>query len=290
MRARYGKGAGLHLNRKLLLMESNKILGADILDIVFEGRNKEYGAYELRKSYNRRLGRAMAVTGSLIGLLFLSGFVVGHTGKKAKMPMDAGDPTLTAVDMTPPPPPPPPPPAPPAPQVKTMIFTPPKIVPNDQTDAPPPENAELENAKIGTVNAAGGDDVGITGPPASDGDRGVVEKPKQDEADKEFVKIEKESEFPGGAAAWLRYLNKNLRTPDDAIINEITGTVVVKFMVDPDGNVSDVEAVSGPENGGLREEAVRVIKKSGKWTPALQNGRYVRSYKQQPITFVLMTQ
>ena len=62
--------------------------------------------------------------------------------------------------------------------------------------------------------------------------------------------------------------------------NEIQGAVVVQFIVDKGGMVSDVEAISGPQE--LRDEAVRVIKKSGKWTPAVQNGRQVKSYKKQP--------
>jgi protein TonB len=56
-------------------------------------------------------------------------------------------------------------------------------------------------------------------------------------------------------------------------------------VVDRDGSISGVEAVSGPESGGLREEAVRVIRKSGKWLPGNQNGRPVKSYKRQPVTF-----
>ena len=60
---------------------------------------------------------------------------------------------------------------------------------------------------------------------------------------------------------------------------------MVQFVVDVDGTVSDVKAISGPETGGLREEAVRVIKKSGKWVPALQNGRSVKAYRRQPVTF-----
>lgn len=54
----------------------------------------------------------------------------------------------------------------------------------------------------------------------------------------------------------------------------------------PDGEVSDIEAISGPTEGGLREEAVRVIKKSGKWVPAISHGRKVKSYKRQPIIFM----
>jgi protein TonB len=71
------------------------------------------------------------------------------------------------------------------------------------------------------------------------------------------------------------------------LTNEVQGTVMVQFIVDREGNVSDVEVVSGPETGGLREEAIRVIQKSGKWTPAIQNGRKVKSYKRQPVVFKL---
>jgi protein TonB len=173
-------------------------------------------------------------------------------------------------------------------------FTPPKIVPDKEVkpEEKPPEQEKLEDTKIGTVNQEGVKDDGIAAPPVSDAGKGVVEAPKKDDEDydKTFTKVEIESEFPGGAAAWLRYLNKNLRYPDDAVNNEIQGTVVVQFIVDKEGNVSDVQAISGPDNGGLREEAVRVIKKSGKWTPAVQNGRQVKSYKKQPIVFKLEAQ
>jgi len=132
-------------------------------------------------------------------------------------------------------------------------------------------------------------DDGITAPPVSDAGKGVVEAPKKDETDYDgtFTKVEIESNYPGGIPAWQRYLNKNLHYPDEAQNNSIEGTVVVQFIVDKEGNVSDVAAVSGPEQGGLREEAVRVIKRSGKWIPAVQNGRQVKSYKKQPVGFKL---
>jgi len=90
-----------------------------------------------------------------------------------------------------------------------------------------------------------------------------------------------EAEYPGGAAAWQRYLNKNLRYPQEAIDNEIQGSVVVQFVVDKEGNVSNVEKLSGPD--ALGAEAVRVITKSGKWIPAVQGGRYVKSLRKQPF-------
>ena len=111
--------------------------------------------------------------------------------------------------------------------------------------------------------------------------------PDSDDYDKTFTKVEIESAFPGGDAAWLRFLNAHLRYPDEAVNKRIQGTVVVQFVVDKQGNVSDVQAISGPLIGGLREEAVLVIKNSGKWTPAIQGGRQVKSYKKQPIVFKL---
>ncbi len=110
---------------------------------------------------------------------------------------------------------------------------------------------------------------------------------EEEEYDKTYTKVEIESAFPGGDAAWLRYLNRSLDYPRDAVQKRIQGTVVVQFIVDKEGNVSNVQAVSGPDEGGLREEAVRVVKKSGKWMPAIQNGRQVKSYKGQPIVFKL---
>ncbi|MEP6725772.1 MAG: energy transducer TonB, partial [Bacteroidota bacterium] len=100
-----------------------------------------------------------------------------------------------------------------------------------------------------------------------------------------FTKVEIESLYPGGAGAWIAFLNRSLKYPEDAADNGIQGTVYIQFIVDLQGNVSDVVAISGPEE--LRAAGVAVIKKSGKWSPAIQNGQQVKSYKKQPITFKL---
>ena len=275
-------------------MDVNKILNADILDIIFEGRNKEYGAYDLRKTYNKRIVRAIAGTLIIIVLLFAGYLISNLNGGPKKQAMVVEDVQLEDVKEEKKEPPPPPPPKVEPPKVEMAKFTPPKIVPDKEVkpEEKPPEQEKLEDTKIGPVNQEGVKDDGIAAPPVSDAGKGVVEAPKKDDEDydKTFTKVEIESEFPGGAAAWLRYLNKNLRYPDDAVNNEIQGTVVVQFIVDKEGNVSDVQAIAGPDNGGLREEAVRVIKKSGRWTPAVQNGRQVKSYKKQPIVFKLEAQ
>jgi protein TonB len=277
-------------------MEINKILSADVLDIIFEGRNKEYGAYQLRKTYNKRLMTALIVTAAIIVLSF-GGYILANLfntdGEKKDMVVQ--DVQLEEIKQEekkeePPPPPPPKPPEPP--KVEMAKFTPPKIVKDEEVkeEEKPPEVEKLEETKIGTVNQEGVKDEGIVAPPVEDAGKGVVEAPKkvEEDWDKTFTKVEIESEYPGGSAAWQRYLNKTLRYPQDAIDNEVQGTVVIQFIVDKEGNVSDVEAISGPEE--LRSEAVRVIKKSGKWTPAVQNGRQVKSYKKQPIVFRLETE
>lgn len=274
-------------------MEVNKILTADILDIIFEGRNKEYGAYELRKTYNKRLTIAIIGMVSLLILLFLGYFLANTLEANSKKEMIVQDVQLEDLQedkkQEPPPPPPPKPPEPP--KVEMAKFTPPKIVKDEEVkeEEKPPEVEKLEEVKIGTANQEGVKDEGIIAPPVDDG-KGVVEAPKKDDEDwdKTFTKVEIESEYPGGLSAWSRYLNRNLRYPQDAIDNEVQGTVIVQFIVDKEGNVSDVEAVSGANE--LRDEAVRVIKKSGKWTPAVQNGRQVKSYKKQPIVFRLETE
>jgi periplasmic protein TonB len=274
-------------------MDPEKIKNADVLDIIFEGRNKEYGAYELRKGYNKRLVRALIGTSGFVLLLLLGYFVSNLDLSSKKVAMAVQDVDLEAVKEEKKEPPPPPPKMPPPPKVETIKFTPPKIVPDDKVkeDEKPPEQEKVEEAKIALNTQEGTKDEGITGPPVSDAGKGVLDAPKDNEDyDKTFTKVEIESTYPGGPPAWQRYLNKNMNYPEEAQNNDIQGTVIVQFIVDKEGNVSDVEAVAGPPEGGLREEAVRVIKKSGKWTAAVQNGRKVKSYKRQPIQFKMEAQ
>jgi protein TonB len=110
---------------------------------------------------------------------------------------------------------------------------------------------------------------------------------KINDDDKTYTKVEIESAYPGGQPAWTRFLNKTMHYPDDAVNNEIQGTVIIQFIVEKDGSINNIEAISGPKKGGLREEGVRVIRLSGKWVPAVQNGRAVKSYKKQPLVFKL---
>jgi periplasmic protein TonB len=198
-------------------LRAEQILRADPLDILFEGRNKAYGAYELRRAYGRRLRKAMEVVGCIVVALFVWGFVAGRGAKRVDTPMIVRDDTLSVQ---------------PPPKVEMRAFTPPRIVKDDvPDDVKPPEQKDLNDMKIGTTNMAGTKDDGLTPPPLDQSSgKGLVEAPKKDEEDRTFIPIEKESEYPGGMEAWKRYLGKNLRSPD-GVSNGIQGTVVVKFQV-----------------------------------------------------------
>lgn len=281
------RGRVWSLSKKPLFMEPNQIKDADILDILFEGRNKEYGAYELRKTYNRRMVKSIVVMGSMVVLVLLGGVVSGLGKGVRASTIDISDDTLTSVRQPDKPVVIPPPRVILPLQVATIKLTTTRIVPDDQVkpEDKPPANDDADKMRIGTVNKDGAPDGDVVGPPSNGAAAGVVEAPKKTVDDEPFTRVEIDASFPGGVTQWARFLNKNLRYPEEALNQGIGGTVMVQFVVDLDGNVSDVKAISGPETGGLREEAERVIRKSGKWVPAVQNGRHVKAYRRQPVTF-----
>ena len=279
-------------------MEIQQIPKADWLDLLFDGRNKEYGAYDLRKNYNRRLKKSIAIMGSIC-LVLAGGYTLAeklgntHVIKplanteivRAEVQLEKRIETII---------PPTPKPQQPAPQIAMIRDVTTRIV-KDEDVKPgevPPNNDDVDKLKIGTVNnLAGAPDDGTVPTAVTDGTgKGLITAPpKHDDDDNHiFMKVENESFYPGGIEAWKRFLIKNFRTPEEAIAREISGTVVVQFIVDKEGNVSDVHTISGPEE--LRQEAVRVIKRSGKWEPAIQNGRKVNSYKSQPIVVQLQSE
>jgi protein TonB len=274
-------------------MDVNKILSADILDIIFEGRNKSYGAYDLRKTYNKRLVIALVSTLGLCALFFAGNIIAGNVNKQKAEKLDIKDVELEAVKeekKNEPPPPPPPPKMPEPPKVEIAKFTPPKIVEDKEVkeDEKPPEVEKIEEAKIGTINQEGTKDEGIVAPPVEAKGTGEVVAPKVDteDYDKIFTKVENPAEFPGGQDAWRRYLERNLQYPDAATENGTQGVVRVQFVVDKEGNISEVQSLNDPGDG-LAEEAVRIIKKGPKWKPAEQNGRKVIYRHIQTITFRL---
>jgi protein TonB len=275
-------------------MEINKILNADILDIIFDGRNKQYGAYELRKTYNGRLTKALLLTAALAIVLFLTSVFADYMGKNKVQQIDVLDTQMAEIkknDAPPPPPPPPPPKAPPPPEINQIKFTPPKIVKDEEVKADEKIEEIKEDQVISTKTVESDNKQQIVQAPVEDKGTQVTEAPKSDDEDKIFTKVENEAAFPGGEAAWRRYLEKNLNasTPVDNGAPEGTYQVIVRFIVSKDGSISDVQAES-KHGYGMEDEAVKIIKKGPKWTPALQNGRNVNAYRRQPITFVVQEQ
>lgn len=270
-------------------MEANKILSADILDLVFENRNKEYGAYHLRKTYNKRIIMALVITASLALLALIGSLLASSLDDGGSKKVDIREVTLADIKQEEekpkelPPPPPPKPPDPP--KIEMQKFTPPKIVKDEEVQEPPPAQEELKEAKIDVIKQEGIKDEGIVAPAVIDEGKGIVEEKKEDE-NKIFEKVEIEAAFPGGESAWRKFLERNLNpsTPVDNGAPEGVYTVYVQFVVSKDGSISDVRALT-KHGYGMEEEAVRVIKKGPKWTPAIQNGRQVNAYRKQPITF-----
>lgn len=270
-------------------MDINKIQSADILDILFDGRNKEYGAYDLRKTYNKRIKISMAGM-ALICLLMLVGSLIANSTKKAKTEIVVADMELAKVneEKKPEPPPPPPPPKQEPPKVEITKFTPPKIVKDEDVkpDEEIKEVEKLEDTKIGTINQEGAKDEGVVAPPVEKA-TGVVEAPKvEEDYDKVFTVVQIAAEFPGGIPAWSKYLERNLNRDLPVENGAPPGkyTVVVSFIVSKTGAISDVVAENDP-GYGTKAEAIRVITKGPSWKPAVQNGRNVIYRHRQSITF-----
>jgi protein TonB len=273
-------------------METNKILTADILDIIFEGKNKEYGAYELRKTYKNRLIIAIVATLLVCFAFMLASFIANmqSDGKSEIIVQDVNLEDVKQQEEKQEPLPPPPPPKEEPPKVEITKFTPPKIVEDAKVEEKNEmkEQEVLEDTKIGTINQEGIKDEGKIEMPEVKG-TGEVAAPKQEveDYDKEFTSVQIEATFPGGMPAWKRFLERNL---NDRVVEENGGppgryTVIVSFRVDKDGTITEVKAENNPGHG-TAEEAVRVIKKGPKWTPAQQNGRSVIYRQRQSITFV----
>ncbi len=272
-------------------MEINKILKSDILDLLFEDRNKAYGAYELRKTYKKRLTIALLCTAA-VALLALGGSLLASSLKEKEGKVQIREMTLTELNQEEekkPEPPPPPPPKQEPPKVEMTKFTPPKIVKDEEVkkEEIPPEVEELEDTKIALETQEGIKDEGLA-PTIVDEGKQVIEEKKEEDENQVFTKVEVEASFKGGEKEWRRFLERNLEAnvPVDNGAPEGTYTVVVQFIVDKEGKISDVKSLT-QHGHGMEEEAMRVIKKGPDWIPAVQNGRHVKAYRKQPITFVV---
>ncbi len=294
-------------------MTTNNILKADFLDLLFDNRNKQYGAYTLRRDYTKRLWTALAVTLLTVGAaLWIFQPAAAETIDKAVQVREV---ILANVEELKPPPPPPPPPvkeepavekplkkAAPAPitarpKMKTTKFTPP-VIKEDQnvkeTDVPVVE--EIATVDVVTTEGIKTDEVVANIPevqtPKGTGDGKAVvaaPEPKKEDVNKIFEKVEIEASVNVGR--WRAHLERNLiKYIEDAVYAGMQPgkyTVSVRFLVERDGAIGQVTALNDP-GFGLAQGAVQVVKTGPKWNPGEQNGRKVRSYHTQPVTFVIL--
>ena len=269
-------------------MDTNKILNADYLDILFEGRNKTYGGYELRRKYSMRARNALL--GVLLAIFGGGGVYYGWGALK---PKEEKKPIAMMKEVTlaePPPvdpkkPPPPPPPAEPPPPVKpTVKFTPPVIKKDEEVKEEEQlvEQKELKDASAGIKTQEGdvnGIDPGIVDNPGTG--TGVVEAPPP--PPDIFSYVEQMPEAPYNVN---EYLAKNINYPQMARDAGVSGRVVLKFVVDESGNIGNIQVVKGI-GSGCDEEAKRVVAGMPKWKPGKSNGKAVKVYFTLPIKFTL---
>ncbi|HUC83307.1 MAG TPA: TonB family protein [Flavisolibacter sp.] len=265
-------------------MTSQQILHSDLLDILFEGRNKLYGAYLLRKNYSRELAKAMGITLLLVLLLVLLG---GSPAKeKASAPQkEAYELTALVIPEEPKPEVPKPkiqqPPAAAQP-MKTDVFLD-KIRPLDVTRNAVVTQDNLLTTAVGTTQVDGPISTGVQPPqlPVVTGGTGTGEP----EVKKEEPPLpSRQPQFPGGANAWLNFLSRHLRPPADMDAGE-KRSCLIKFSVDEEGAITHFQVV---QSGGdaFDNEVIRVLKKMPRWLPAIQNGKPTAVSFTQPVTFV----
>jgi len=267
-------------------MTNKEILRADLLDIIFEKRNKDYGAYALRRGYNHRLLTAMGVALSVI-LLFV---LINILGKKnvSSAPLNRNERIVEITEIKmfkekPKEPEKPKETIKPVEKTARQKFTSKiKIKPDNLVKETLPTVDELANKVISDKTLKGKIDDGIPK---------VIEKPVEtgnntnpSQIQPEFIANERDPEFPGGPDALKWFLAKNLTTPTDLEDGE-RKTVHIRFKVDKDGAVNTFEIITSGGNE-FDNEVVRVCKKMPHWVPALQNGINVPVSYMLPVTFI----
>lgn len=276
-------------------MSKIDLISSDWVDLVFEGRNKAYGAYRLRKSTTKRNILAMVAVVILLVVAFIiltvKNFVDEQRAKVAmtqvaeltnyKQPEKKAEVKQKKIEVEP---------ERVVERVKSSIkFTAP-VIKNDDEVKPDEElktQDELMSTKtaIGTFDVKGNDDANGEVLKAKE----VIaepEPPKHEEENKVFDIVEQQPLFPGGPAALMKYLSENTKYPVVAQENGVQGRVTVQFVVEKDGSISDVHVLRGVDPS-LDKEAVRVVKSMPRWTPGKQNGITVRVNYRVPVLFRL---
>ncbi len=270
------------------MMDNAQLATASLNDIVFEGRNKNYGAFELRRIYGRNVTRALIVGAALLALLvFIPAIAKMMEDRKPKEVLNLKENVLMdapPLDETKPPPPPPPPeaPPPPPPKLTTVKFTPPVVKKDEEVKKEEvPDQEELKDKTVATVTVKGNTDAPDLSALSGEGNKVVEEVVEA----KVYTYVEQMPALPGGGgmAAIVAAIQKNFRYPAVDLRNQVEGRVFASFTVDENGDVSDVKIVKGL-TGTVDAETIRSIKSLPKFIPGKQNGRAVKVSFTVPVT------
>ncbi|CAN5814007.1 energy transducer TonB [soil metagenome] len=273
-------------------MKTDHILKADVLDIIFDNRNKSYGAYILRKFYQDRLYKALGLTFIFIALLML--FVLFQKNEKNSWKPELDTTTLVNIarDVIQPAEPVKPVMPPKAnlpaslPKLKSEVFVSQiKIVPNDVAATKLPENIEnsvISNVANNVVNGARQLVHGGPAPQTQTGEPAAVAKAV--DKTKPVSNLDVAPAFPGGEAALIKFLQSNLQNPQALEEGEMV-TVKIRFIVGYDGILKGFETL---QDGGaaFNNEVIRVLKKMPSWIPGRNGGENVAVYYSIPVKFV----
>jgi protein TonB len=240
------------------------------MEIVFQNRNKEYGAYPIRKNYEKRVASSLSLVTFILFILIVMHWAAGVLKSADRLNSLHHDEILTLTE--PPPidktaPPPPPIITPPPPILQTIKFSVPKVVKDETIESEAlPTQEEVRNVQVSTSTQEGNTDLSL---PL---ENPVVAEPLEE---KIFTHVEEMPSYPGGNDALMNYLQKNIRYPVQARENNIEGTVYISFMIDNNGKIRDATLLRGL-GGGCDEEALRVVKLMPDWKPGRQNGTNVK--------------
>ena len=265
------------------------------VDLVFEGKNQAYGAYQLRKNTGKRnlmsllvmfgIGVAIAAFVAIKGVVenamkqdvaIEADIELQKLAEKKKEPevKKREEPIVDKVEVE---------------KVKSSVkFVPPVIKKDDEVkpedELKSQEELSKTNTAIGAFDVKGNDEAAGEVLKAKE----VIAQPEppKEEETKVFDVVEQMPSFPGGAGALMQYLSSNIKYPVVAEENGVQGRVVCTFVVEKDGSITDVRVIK-PVDPSLDKEAVRVVKGMPRWIPGKQNGSAVRVKYTVPVTFRL---
>ncbi len=249
-------------------------------DVIFENRNKAYGAYVLRTVYTKNVIRGVILTLVIVALLFYSPDIISLF--KGKEVVEKAPPRkLVYTDLSAPPPidkPKPPPPQIQLPKLQKVIkFVPPKVVKEEVVEEIPTIE-EIKQNEVAAVEVEGPTEVVFEEP--------VKEVVVAEDENKIFTVVEQQPEFAGGYEAMMNFIRKNMRYPASARRMGVDGTVYVSFVVSKDGSISEVKVIRGI-SADCDKEAMRVVGMMPAWRPGKQNGKPVFVRFVLPIKFQL---